>query len=69
MPEMNKVRGYRNMIGFSQKQMAEVLNISETSYRLKENGERPFTQNEMIAFLNAVQRVDKKITLDNIFLN
>lgn len=66
---MNKVKGYRNMIKYSQKDMAEALHISETAYRLKENGDRTFTQNEMIAFLNEIKKVDNTVTLDLIFLN
>jgi DNA-binding XRE family transcriptional regulator len=65
---MNKIKGYRAMCGLTQEEMAETLNISVTSYRLKESGVRPFTQDEMIAFLNAVRKVDSTATLDIIFL-
>lgn len=66
---MNKVKGYRNMIGYSQEEMAKALEMSRDTYRLKEAGERPFTQTEMIAFLNEIKKVDNKITLDHIFLD
>lgn len=65
---MNKVKGYRNMIGYSQEEMAKALNIKRDTYRLKEAGERQFTQEEMVAFLNEIKKVDSSVTLDLIFL-
>lgn len=65
---MNKVKSYRTMIGYSQEAMANALEISTLSYRFKESGERQFTQDEMIKFLNEVKKTDKNVTLDNIFL-
>ena len=40
---MNKVKGYRNMIGYTQKQMAEALDMSLRSYMDKENGITDFS--------------------------
>lgn len=65
---MNKVKGYRTMIGYSQEDMAKALNITRDTYRLKESGERQFTQDEMIKFLNEVKKTDNTVTLDIIFL-
>lgn len=44
----NWVLGARCAYGCSQKQMAEVLGISETSYRMKEMGHASFTDEEKI---------------------
>lgn len=66
---MNKVKGYRTMIGYSQEDMAKALDITRDTYRLKESGERQFTQDEMIKFLNEVKKTDKTATLDIIFLD
>ena len=52
---INKVKGYRNMINLSQKEMAELLGISFTSYCHKEQGKRDFKDNEKIIFLEIVE--------------
>lgn len=65
---MNKVRSFRTGLGYSQEDMAKALDISTTAYRYKENGDKPFTQDEMIKFLNEVKKTDKTATLDIIFL-
>ncbi len=56
--KLNKIRGYRVMIGLSQVYMANLLNISQYSYNRKELGITPFKDNEKI----------KEIYLRNIFL-
>ena len=42
----NKIRGYRTMLGLTQKEMAERLNISAQSYFNKENGNVAFKDGE-----------------------
>ncbi len=39
---MNKVLGYRKMLGKTQEQMAKEFNISEQSYRNREKGKINF---------------------------
>ena len=41
---MNKVVGYRNMLGKSQEKMAKEFNISTQSYRLKEKVKSTLTK-------------------------
>lgn len=65
--KINKVKGYRQMLGYTQDEMAEVLNISKSSYFLKESGEREFTLSEAKAFVAEVQKVDKFVTVEHIF--
>lgn len=48
---------------YTQKQMAEYLNISEKSYRDKELGHREFTQDEMFEIAKLFNR-----KIDDIFL-
>lgn len=55
------------MAGITQEEMAKELGIAVTSYRLKESGEREFTQSEMNAFVKKIKTVDDTITLDIIF--
>ena len=38
----NKVKGYRNMLNLSQKEMAKLLDISTLSYHNKEKGKYEF---------------------------
>lgn len=64
---MNKVKGYRTMIGYSQEDMAKALDISTTAYRYKEAGDRPFTQDEMIKFTNTIKAIQSDIKMDDIF--
>ena len=65
---MNKVKGYGTMAGFTQEEMAKALNISMVSYRLKESGEREFTESEMRAFVEKVKTTNPSVTLDSIFM-
>lgn len=43
---INKVIGYRKMIGYTQKQTAKELSISEGQYRSKEKGNYEFSRSE-----------------------
>lgn len=42
------IKGRRIMLGYSQQQMAELINKSKSSYVKKESGEVPFSINEAI---------------------
>ena len=66
---MNKVKGYRTMLGLTQEEMAKKLGISVVAYRLKENEEREFTRKEMIMFVDVIKSYDSSVTLDSIFLS
>lgn len=66
---MNKIRGYRNMIGKTQKDMAKMLGISSNAYNKKENGETPFKDNEKIMFKNMLLPYFPEITIDDIFFD
>ena len=47
MQEINKIKGYRVMIGLTQKEMAELLNINERTYLYKETDNSKFTVEEL----------------------
>ncbi|MCW6683062.1 transcriptional regulator [Aerococcaceae bacterium NML160702] len=64
---MNKVRGYRAMLGLTQKDMAIKLNCSVSSYQAKERGDVDFKDVEKIKFLSLVKMVDKSASLEDIF--
>lgn len=64
---MNKVLGYRKMIGMTQAQMAKELSISENTYRLKEQGKYAFKQNEIEKFITIVCKVNPNVKVTDIF--
>ena len=66
---MNKVKGYRTMLGLTQEEMAKKLGISVVAYRQKENEEREFTRKEMVDFVTVIKAFDSNVTLDSIFLD
>lgn len=48
MQELNKVKGYRAMLGLTQEEMANKLGLSRASYTNKETNKN-FTQSEKLA--------------------
>lgn len=66
---MNKVLGYRKMIGLTQTEMAEKLGISEATYRAKEKGRSHFTNQEILIFIELIKESDPFITFDDIFFS
>lgn len=67
MLSINKVKGYRNMLGLSQKEMAKKLNISINAYRNKENGKVEFWDNEKIIIKEMILPLFPEVTLEEIF--
>lgn len=68
-----KLKYYREMYGYSQKDFANLLRKTVSSYSHKETRRTPFDYNEMILIYHELNRAaekagDDKITLDNIFL-
>lgn len=55
------------MLGKTQKEMANILNISSQSYHNKENGSVEFRDSEKIVFKNLVKEHFPNITLEDIF--
>lgn len=70
--KIHKLVYWRNVAGFKQADMALLLGCSEGAYCLKENGNTELKRTEMISIQDALnkklQREDKPITLDEIFL-
>jgi len=64
---MNKVLGYRKMIGFTQLQMANELGISENQYRAKEKGRYDFSKTEMEKYHEVVKKSMKDVKIQDIF--
>ncbi|WP_342442543.1 helix-turn-helix domain-containing protein [Lysinibacillus sp. FSL K6-0075] len=66
---MNKIVGYRKMLGLTQGEMARYLNISEVTYRNKEKGISAFKDKEMKLFYEVFSRKNSKITIEDIFFS
>lgn len=63
----NNVKIYRLIIGLTQKELAEYLNISRQSYSMKEIGNNSFKDEEKIKLKSLFKKVDNDITIDKIF--
>ena len=64
---MNKIIGYRKMLGFTQTDLAKEFGISLQAYRLKENGTTAFKDSEKVLFKNLLIPIFPSITIDDIF--
>lgn len=65
----NKIAGYRKMLGFTQKTVADELGISRQSYFLKEKGRIPFSDKEKVWFKKKLEILFPEITIDDIFFS
>ncbi|MDN2948386.1 helix-turn-helix transcriptional regulator [Streptococcus suis] len=64
---MSKLKGYRVMLGLTQKNMADKLDISLQSYNNKETGKTPFKDKEKKVIKTIVAEVKPDITIDELF--
>ncbi|HFH6693050.1 TPA: helix-turn-helix transcriptional regulator [Streptococcus agalactiae] len=64
---MDKLRGYRVMLGLTQKDMSDKLNISLQSYNNKETGKNAFNDKERLAIKSMVSEIKPDITIDELF--
>lgn len=62
-----KIRGYRTMLGKTQKDMAEIFEISKQAYSAKERGNTRFSNEEMIMIKEMLLPMFPGITIDEIF--
>lgn len=62
-----KVKGYRNMLNLSQKEVADMLGLSKQSFSLKERGKVKFTIDEMKTLKNLFSSINPHITIEDIF--
>lgn len=64
----NKVRGYRNMLGITQKELADKLGLTAQSISAKERGITNFTDKEKMELLKLFKTVDPDLSIDKLFL-
>lgn len=68
MKEFNKLIGYRNRCGLSQKAMGEFIGITAQAYGRKENHETQFTRDEMKTLHNALEtKLNEPISFTELF--
>ncbi len=65
----NKLKGYRVMAGYTQKDMAEALGISLRVFLEKENGKKEFTVEEAKKITSLLKNKIESIEFNDIFLN
>ena len=68
MSELNVLAGYRKMLSKSQKEFAKLIDVTEGTYRNKENGKSAFNAKEietLYGFLN--KRIPFYISIDVFF--
>ncbi len=64
----NKVKYYRNQMGLTQQNLADVFGYTKQAYSQKELGQIRFSHNEMMVIKTLVNRdVDPNATIDDIF--
>ena len=64
---INKMAGYRTMIGFNQTQMGEVLGISKQAYSNKERGVVKFNDKEKLLLKEFLRTYLPDISIDELF--
>ena len=67
--QRTKVRGYRVMLGKTQKDMAELFEISKQAYSAKERGETSFSEKEMLSIKEMLLPIFPGINIDEIFFS
>lgn len=65
---MNKIKGYRNMIGKSQEEMAELLGVHVNTYKNWEENPEKFKVDKAFIFLEEVKKYDSDVKFEDIFL-
>lgn len=63
----NRIASWRRYCGLSQKEMAKILQIGETTYRMKELGYSEFRHSEIKDFTNEVKKYDATVNEQIIF--
>lgn len=64
---MTKLKGYRVMLGKTQRDMAKELNISVQSYNNKETGKTAFNDKQRLAIKSMVAEIKPDVTIDELF--
>lgn len=63
----NRVKGYRVMLGMTQKKLGQLLGCTAQSISSKERGRTSFKDNEKLKLLELFKSIDNTLTIDEIF--
>lgn len=66
---LNKVAGYRAMLGLNQTELGQYLGISKQAYSNKETGKRNFNDIEKAKIKELIAEHIPDITIDDIFFD
>ncbi len=64
---MNKVRGFRTMVGMTQEEMAKELGVSINTYRTYEDNPEKMSVEIANKFIGIINKTDSTITMNDIF--
>ena len=64
---MNKVRGFRTMVGMTQEEMAKELGVSLNTYRAYEDNPEKMSVEIANKFIGIINKTDNTITMNDIF--
>ena len=64
---MNKVRGFRTMVGMTQEEMAKELGVSLNTYRAYEDNPEKMSVEIANKFIGIINKTDSTITMNDIF--
>jgi DNA-binding XRE family transcriptional regulator len=67
MNSLNKVRGFRTMVGMTQEEMAKELGVSINTYRAYEDNPEKMSVEIANKFIGIINKTDNTITMNDIF--
>ena len=67
MNSLNKVRGFRTMVGMTQEEMAKELGVSINTYRTYEDNPEKMSVEIANKFIGIINKTDNTITMNDIF--
>ena len=67
MNSLNKVRGFRTMVGMTQEEMAKELGVSVNTYRAYEDNPEKMSVEIANKFIGIINKTDNTITMNDIF--
>ena len=67
MNDLNKVKGFRTMVGMTQEEMAKELGVSINTYRAYEDNPEKMSVEIANKFIGIINKTDNTITMNDIF--
>lgn len=64
---LNKLAGYRVMLGFTQESFGEIFGMSKQHYGQKENGRRNFNDKEKVKIQKYLSKYFPDVTIEELF--